>query len=355
MQLPVVAGIAGVFAAILAGTSCAEDTRGGAETSRRVATQRESVASWKIFNVADTNGDGLGDVLWASSSANRLAVWLMNGAHVLAPGRAIPGPPGDGWTAVTAADFNHDGLNDVIWTNADRGTMAVWLMNGAHVLAPGPEIPGPPGGGWVVGNAGDTNGDGLADAVWYNATTNWFAVWLMNGAHVLAPGPEIPGPPGDGWVMANVADTNYDGLADIIWSNPITKTMAVWLMDGVHVLARGPEIPGPSGEGWTAVTTADFNHDGMSDVIWTNAGRGTMAVWLLKGTKLLAPGPEIPGPPGEGWAVAFAGDTNGDGLADAVWQKAGTSRFAVWLMNGAQLLAPGPELMGPGELARAAP
>ncbi|MFT3765289.1 MAG: hypothetical protein QM820_07210 [Minicystis sp.] len=42
-------------------------------------------------------------------------------------------------------------------------------------------------------------------------------------------------------------------------------------------------------------------------------------------------------------------------MADAIWQKAGTSQFAVWLMNGAELLAPGPVLAGPDEIAGTAP
>jgi hypothetical protein len=333
------------LAALLAGTGCAS---GAPEGSPGVAAQRESAADWKIFNVADLNGDGLADALWTSAATNRLCVWLLDGAHVLARGPELPGPPGEGWTPVTTGDFNHDGLSDVIWTNAAQGSMVVWLMDGAHVLAPGPVLPGPVGGGWVVANAGDTSGDGMADAVWYDATANRVAVWLMDGVRVLAPGAAVPGPPGEGWTVANVADTNGDGLADIVWSNPKTNSLTVWLMDGTHVLSRGPELAGPAGDGWTAVTTADGNRDGLSDVIWTNAGRGALSVWLLRGAQLLAPGPEIAGPAGDGWAVAYAADANGDGLADAIWQKAGTTRFAVWLMDGARVLSPGPELLGPG-------
>ncbi|MFT3765290.1 MAG: VCBS repeat-containing protein [Minicystis sp.] len=231
------------------------------------ARARQSAGDWKIFNVADTNDDGLADLHWISLSTNQMAVWLMHGAHVLAPGRAIPGPPGTGWTAVTTADFNRDGFNDVIWTNTERDTAAVWLLSGTHLLAPGPEIAGPPGHGWVVGNAGDTNGDGMGDAVWYDSTTSRAAVWLMNGARLLAPGPPIPAPPGTGWQLTNVADANGDNLADIFWSNPDTNTMAVWLLNGAQLLAPGPEIPGPPGEGWIAITAADFNRDGMSDMI----------------------------------------------------------------------------------------
>lgn len=312
-----------------------------------ISAQAEVDPGWKIFNVADTNADNMSDLLWTNSSTDRLAITLMRGSRILAPGPEIACHLGSGWAGVTGADFNHDGFNDVIWTNGQRGTMIVWLLRGTQLLAAGPEIHGPPGEGWIVGNAADTNGDGMADAVWYNATKNRVAVFLMDGVHLLAAGPEMPGPPGEGWHVTNVSETNDDSCADIIWDNPKTNMMTVWLMDGTRVVAQGPQIPGPPGEGWAAVTAADFNRDGYSDVIWTNEQRGTMAVWLLRGSQLLAAGPEIHGPPGSGWAIAYAGDTNGDGLADAVWQKAGTTQFAVWLMDGVKLRAEGPVLSGP--------
>jgi hypothetical protein len=73
------------------------------------------------------------------------------------------------------------------------------------------------------------------------------AVWLMDGAQLLAPGPDIAGPAGDGWIAINAADANLDGMGDAMWCNPRTDQMAVWLMDGAHLLAPGPVIPGPGG------------------------------------------------------------------------------------------------------------
>ncbi|MFS8066718.1 MAG: hypothetical protein ACMG6S_10135 [Byssovorax sp.] len=48
---------------------------------------------------------------------------------------------------------------------------------------------------------------------------------------------------------------------------------------------------------WRVSGDGDFNFDGMGDVLWRNPGNGSMAVWLMSGTQLLLPGPEIPGPP----------------------------------------------------------
>lgn len=313
-------------------------------------TQRLTAGDWKVIGAGDFNLDGSADVLWANPVKSAMAVWLMRGTHLLLPGPAIPGPLGAGWSALTPADFNFDGLADVPWSNAGTSTMETWLLAGPHLLLPGPEIPGPVGEGWSAVTAADFNLDGFADMLWYNAGTNRMAVWLMAGTRLLQAGPELPAPPGPGWIVSTAADFNYDGMADVLFNNPTSNEMSVWLMSGTELLAPGPVIPGPSGAGWSAVTAADFNLDGMADVIWTNSAHGSMAVWLMNGPLLRHPGPELPGPIGAGWSVAYAADFNFDGMADAIWQNAAPTRMAVWLMSGTHLLLPGPEIPGPADL-----
>ena len=349
---------AGLLAGALALGACATDVDSATDDPAARAAppplgatqQSDTYAGWKVIGSGDFNLDGQADVLWNEPTKNATAVWLMHGTHLLAAGPVIPGPAGEGWSPLTPAELNFDGMNDVPWSNSGTGTMAVSLMTGTHLLAPGPVIPGPIGAGWSAVTAADFNFDGAADMLWYNTAGHAMAVWLMSGTHLFVPGPTLPTPAGDGWVVTTAADFNLDGQADVLWNNPVTNTVAVWLMRGTHLLAAGPEIPGPSGPGWTAITAADFNFDGMNDVIWSNSVNGSMAVWLMSGTHMLAPGPEIPGPIGPGWSVTYAGDFNFDGMADAIWQNTTTPRMAIWLMSGTHLLAPGPEIPGPAPL-----
>ncbi|AUX40361.1 hypothetical protein SOCE26_017610 [Sorangium cellulosum] len=338
-------------------SGCAPDAdlreRGGPTVDPRAASlgaaaPRVNGAAWEVIQGADFNLDGTADVLWNDAEHNLAAVWLMEGSRLLAPGPLIPGPIGEGWVAASAADFNHDGMADMLWNNPEQNLMAVWLMDGSRLLAPGPLIPGPIGEGWVaVPNLFDLNRDNMADVVWNNPEQNLMAVWLMEGSQLLAPGPFIPGPAGEGWKAVAVGDANFDGMGDVVWNNPEQNLMAVWLMEGSQLLAPGPLIPGPLGEGWVVVTANDFSGDGEADVLWTNAEQGLMAIWLMEGSALLAPGPVIPGPPGGGWAVRTAGDANVDGMADALWGADGANQMAVWLMEGSRLLAPGPVIPGP--------
>src|SRR5262249_21646653 len=114
---------------------------------------------------------------------------------------------------------------------------SVWLMWDGAVRERGPAIPGPPGDGWsVAASAADMNADGFADVAFYNSTKQRFSIWLMRGTAVLEPGPILPGPPGDGWVIVSTADFNFDGLQDVLWFNINTRHLAVWLMRGTDVL-----------------------------------------------------------------------------------------------------------------------
>jgi hypothetical protein len=333
-----------VLAASGALVQCAGDHD---ESPSRAAKEALTVDAWKVIGAGDYNLDGMADVLWNNAGANTAAIWLMRGPHLLTPGPVIPGPLGDGWSALTPADFNLDGMADVPWSNPVKGTMATWLMNGTRLLIAGPAILGPVGEGWSAVTAADFNFDGSADMLWYNPTTSRMAVWLMAGPRLLLAGPELPTPAGAGWLVPTAADFNFDGMADVLWNNPGTNEMAVWLMSSTQVLTPGPVIPGPAGAGWTAVAAADFNLDGMADVIWSNSLHGSAAVWLMNATHVRTAGPEIPGPIGAGGSVAYAADFNLDGLADVIWQNPAPLRMTVWLMSGTHLLTPGAEIPGP--------
>jgi hypothetical protein len=76
---------------------------------------------------------------------------------------------------------------------------------------------------------------------------------LAGGASGPAPGPAPPSLgvgkerlTGTDWKIFGSDDFNADGMADAIWHNTLTNQMAVWLMSGTHLLLPGPEIPGPA-------------------------------------------------------------------------------------------------------------
>jgi hypothetical protein len=317
-----------------------------------IASARDARGAWSIVECADFDFDGLADVLWYNPARNVIAVWRMAGTRVLAPGPEIQGPGDARWQAVSideeAADFNLDGMADVLWHAPGSNLVAMWLMRGTGVLERGPAIEGPRDEGWNLGTLGDFDGDGMSGILWHNAGESAAMAWSVVGTGVPERGEPFAAPSGPGWVPLIGVDYSGDFLADVLWYNASRNVIAIWLMAGTRVLEKGPEIEGPSGGGWTPVGAPDMNGDDLADMIWVDTARNVMVVWLMAGTRVLEKGPEIAGPSGGGFFVPTLVDFNEDRMADVVWHDPSTNRFAIWLMKGTTVLQAGPTLAGPG-------
>jgi Tol biopolymer transport system component len=79
----------------------------------------------------------------------------------------------------------------------------------------------------------------------------------------------------------------------------------------------------------------DFNGDGKSDILWQN-DNGQPAIWLMDGQQVLAT-PGL-GNPGASWNIVGTADFNGDGKSDILWQN-DNGQPAIWTMDGVQVTA----------------
>ncbi len=350
-------GAGAAIAGALVLGACGDRTSPGEDLAQAVQAQQPSFetepligpseAGWRLPPPGDFNLDGMQDILWRDHTDNQLTVALMNGTTLLEMGPKIPGPPGPDWVVVDGdGDFNLDGMSDVLWYDPTSTRIEVWLMRGTVPFDRGPILPGPPGEGWTCVPAGDFNLDGMEDVLWYNPRTNRMTVWLMNGTEPLERGPEIPGPGGT-WRPDFGADFDRDGMADVFWYDPQAHRIAVWLMDGTRLREAGPALPAPEGEGWIIAGAGDFNRDRATDVLWYDPTSRRLRVWLMWGTAILERGPAIPGLSGSDWIVGDVADCNGDGLSDVLWLRTAPLEARVWLMDGTAPMVKGESLAGP--------
>src|SRR6516164_1574039 len=142
------------------------------------------------------------DILWQNTNGT-VAIWEMNGATVIAD--PVIGNPGPSWHAIGRGDFYGNGPSDILWQNTD-GTVAIWEMNGATVIAD--PIIANPGPRWHVIGSGDFYGNGRSDILWQN-TDGTVAIWEMNGATVIAD-PVIANP-GPSWQAIGSGDFYGNG------------------------------------------------------------------------------------------------------------------------------------------------
>ena len=99
---------------------------------------------------------------------------------------------------------------------------------------------------------------------------------------------------------------------------------------------RGANVGTSPGSSWNVQAAGDFNGDGKADILWQN-DNGQAAIWLMNGTGLIG-GANVGSNPGAAWQVHGTADFNGDGKADIEWQNAdGTP--AVWLMDGTNVVS----------------
>ncbi len=178
------------------------------------------------------------------------------------------------------AQFDTDGVGDILWQNPVSGRFAVWLMNGSSFKS-GNTL-GSPGPGWKTVGTGDFNRDGKADVLLYNETTGQTMIWLVD-ALVVSDSRVILNDGPAGWRPMAVGDLDDDGHADIVWYHPSAGGIAVWLMNGMNYREGQAIYYGGGPNDWKPVTTADLNGDGKSDLILHKEGTGETGVWFMNG------------------------------------------------------------------------
>ena len=328
----------------------------------------ESVAA-----AGDVNGDGFADVIvgapfYNNGESNEGTAFVYHGnagglsavADWTAESNQIAGELGS--SVSSAGDVNGDGYGDVIvgaqsFTNGqdNEGRAYVYLGSASGLglaaswTAESDQIDAL--FGFSVASAGDVNADGFADVIvgaleYDNGQTDEGAafVYLSSSTGLHTDPSRMPeGNQMDSWFGRSVAaagDLNGDGYSDVIvgallYDNPeLAEGAAFVYYSAADGLAQSPgfDVEGNQTEavlGTSVAGAGDVNGDGYSDVIvgapgfdngqidegqayvyhGSATGPSTFAAWRVDSDQV---GAQF------GFAVAGAGDVNGDGFSDVV-------------------------------------
>jgi hypothetical protein len=229
-----------------------------------------------------------------------------------------------------AADFNRDGISDILWRHGASGDINVWFMSGAIVMGDA-WIPRVTDQQWQIVGIGDFNGDGNADILWRYTPSGDMNLWFMSGTSVTSDAwlPRVSDPQ---WKIAGIGDFNKDGKADIVWRNTATGDINVWFMNGGTVTGDA-WLPRVIDQQWQIVGTGDFNRDGGADIVWRYIPSGDIDVWLMNGIMVTSDAwlPRVADPQ---WQINTISDFNGDGNAEIVWRHTALGIINIWFMNG---------------------
>ena len=281
--------------------------------------------------VADVNGDGKPDLIFSNYAADTISVVLGNGDGTFQPATIYPTDQGPGFAGpseLAVADLNGDGIPDLIYADYVSDNVAVRLGRSDGTFGPEEIYPTAPGSHAVA--IADLTGDGKEDLVVVNAVGDDVSVLLGNGDGTFQP--EQLYKVGSNPYTLAMADFNGDGVPDIVTSNRGDNTVSVLLGNGDGTF--GPEATFPTGKTPRTVAVGDFNGDGQVDIVTANLGDDTASVLLGRGDGTFSFGAQkaAPAPPLAPFQVVVA-DVNGDGIPDIITANRPDNSVSVLLGN----------------------
>jgi len=266
---------------------------------------------------ADFNGDGIPDLavpLYGSSGQIAILLGKGDGTFAEPVMASVPGFPVD-ITQILARDFNGDGIPDLAVLDSNSSSLDILLGNGDGTFAQ--EATKPPISGIPSHiSTGDFNGDGKMDlAVAQNDGT--VAILLGNGDGTFAASGSVDS--GISGSPIALADFNGDGKLDIAVAAGSGTAAVIVLTGNGDGTFNSPSSGGsPTSTSITWIDVADFNQDGVPDVVLADSN-GSANVFLNSGGGLLTESfPVVSGLNVPYYLEVGVGDLNGDGYPDIV-------------------------------------
>ena len=226
-----------VLALMLATSAQAQSVGFGTLPVLRVTTPVPS----SLHVPGDVDGNGVSDIFLFNGSTSQVAYWLMNtndanGAVTKLSSRTFSVTPG--YFVGAIGDFYGNGLADLVLTS-NNDDLVLWTNNGSGGFTT--SSLGTYDAGWTLVGAGDVDGDGQDDLLWFNATTCQFSYWLIrNGVHVETDTTSVT----CGYYPISIGYYTPSNRISVIWTSD-AQDLEIWDSSGNQFTPYGFGAFGP--------------------------------------------------------------------------------------------------------------
>jgi len=240
---------------------------------------------WKYAGAGNFNQLAGIDAVWQDPQTGAAQVYYLDGTTSLSP--AAPGfasfTGGNAWRIAAIADFNQDGIPDLVWQDPVSGAAQVWYMTGTtgSVIGSTAKVSG--ANSWRIVGAADFNGDTHPDLLWQDPSSGSAQIWYMGGTGGVTFLSDAKVSGANSWRIVAIGDFNADTVPDLVWQDPSTGHSQIWYMNaGGATLNYFEPLTGPNP--WRIVGASDFNGDTVPDLVWQNPSNNNVQIWFMGGT-----------------------------------------------------------------------
>lgn len=230
-----------------------------------------------------------------------------------------------------------------LWRNPSGG-LASWQLAGGTVEAKGLfDATVAPSGSQLIGTA-DFDADGIDDILWKDTAKNQFFVWFMENGTVRRDNLNVYlkdstnqalAPKDSNWKIVGIEDIDKDGSTDLLLRNQVTGEMNAWFMKG-NVLVNDVTLT----NGFRVYSDWDILGFSNATVLWRNINSSQVVVWNLTRAGI-SKSTVVPFIIPQEWKVNAFRDFNGDNIADVVWRNAQSESIVLWRRDATSA---GPEI-----------
>ncbi|MGD9304953.1 MAG: FG-GAP-like repeat-containing protein [Desulfobacterales bacterium] len=256
--------VVGCMALIALGCAHSDLRQSPAATYRASQSSAAALAgNFQAVVVEDLDNDGHLDIVGGASNPGMITINYGDGKGGISETQLLPVK--GAVSSVAVADFNEDGLNDIVFpVQKSSSGIRIWMNQSKRKWV---DAKGPIGiNNYQSVKTGDVNGDGHVDIIAANITSEkqgGVQAWLGDGKGKWFKecGPTVHGR----YMDVVVADFNGDGTLDLVGAGWGTHgALRLWLGDGAGNWAAAFII---SHGHFNGITLGDVNNDGILDLL----------------------------------------------------------------------------------------